>query len=479
MSDPLTSAFGSINPADITREHEPEGTVIFHVPHASRLIPPEVRTQITLDDHELAAELDEITDAATDFIADYSAHRSGVKPLILRNTWSRLVVDPERFPDDREELNAVGRGAVYTRTCSGKPMRAEDPERDEQLISRYYDPYARRLTELVDARLEEYGSALIVDMHSYPREASEYELHKAAPRPEICIGVDDHHTPTWLRDLAVEKFAEYGFTDVAINVPFAGAYIPLKHYRTDERVLGLMIEIRRDVYIDDQLQVTDRGVARLGKAIGAVVEGAVQHLNGRGGRQRQMSTNHHEERPKLPDGLTYCEICGEPKGIAIDESIELFEDETDEDRTLKVSCYCDAITCVECGQQTRHRPISDYYDVDTEKFVHVPHLAAKQPCRDCRRGPETKTSRFYYHSLDGVIGRKNDDGSFDSLMPDGTWRRNVPTMDEFVCAPVERSELNRVAAKINIDGDSVDFDAPPVDIVDPETDEIVPFTDSP
>lgn len=275
MSDPSTAAFGSINPADITREHEPEGYVIFHVPHASRLIPPEVRTQITLDDYELAAELDEITDTATDFIADYSAHRSEVKPLILRNTWSRLVVDPERFPDDREELNAVGRGAVYTRTCSGKTMRDDDPERDAQLIAEYYDPYARRLTELVDARLEAHGSALIIDMHSYPREASGYELHKESPRPEICIGADDLHTPAWLRDLAIEKFAEYGFTDIAINTPFAGAYVPLKHYGTDERVLGLMIEIRRDVYIDDQLQVTDRGVMLLGKAIGAIVAGVV------------------------------------------------------------------------------------------------------------------------------------------------------------------------------------------------------------
>lgn len=273
-SSPLL-AFGSINPADITSEHEPEGSVIFHVPHASRLIPPEVRIGIKLDDYELAAELDEITDKATDFIADYSAHRSGVKPLILRNVWSRLVVDPERFPDNREELNAVGRGAVYTRTCSGKEMRAEDAERDAQLIAEYYDPYARRLTELVDARLETTGSALIIDFHSYPREASDYELHTESPRPEICIGADEFHTPDWMRELAVEKFAAAGFADVAINTPFAGTFIPLKHYMTDRRVLGLMVEIRRDVYLDEQLQVMDRSVQRLGVAIGDLVAAAV------------------------------------------------------------------------------------------------------------------------------------------------------------------------------------------------------------
>lgn len=98
-----------------------------------------------------------------------------------------------------------------------------------------------------------------------------------------------------------------------------------------------------------------------------------------------MNVNHTDDRPALPAGLEYCEICGEPKGAAIDESIELFEDETDEDRLVKVRCYCDAITCTKCGRQTRHRPISGYYDVEDERFVHVPHFAAGQACRDCRR----------------------------------------------------------------------------------------------
>lgn len=278
MSRRTKAPYGTVNPADITMQHEPEGFVIFHVPHASRKIPPEVRAEITLTDDELTAELDEITDTATDFIADWSAFKSDVKPLIVSNIWSRLVVDPERFPDDREEMNAVGRGAVYTRTCSGGELRVEDPERDAKLIAEYFDPYASRLTDLVDERLEATGSALIIDIHSYPREPSGYELHKESPRPEICIGVDDHHTPDWMRDLAVEEFGAVGFTDIAINTPFAGAYIPLKHYRSDERVLGLMVEIRRDVYLDDELRATDDGVGRIAWAIGALVAGSVNAI---------------------------------------------------------------------------------------------------------------------------------------------------------------------------------------------------------
>lgn len=147
-----------------------------------------MRAGIALSDDELTAELDAITDTATDSIAERTAAALEVKPWQFINPWSRLVVDPERFPDEREELNAVGRGAVYTRACSGIVLREDDPGRRAALLKEYFDPYAFKLTELVDQRLEATGSAMIIDIHSYPREASAYELRGDALRPEICIG---------------------------------------------------------------------------------------------------------------------------------------------------------------------------------------------------------------------------------------------------------------------------------------------------
>lgn len=35
------------------------------------------------------------------------------------------------------------------------------------------------------------------------------------------------------------------------NAPFAGTYVPLKHYHHDARVSSVMLEIRRDVYMDE------------------------------------------------------------------------------------------------------------------------------------------------------------------------------------------------------------------------------------
>lgn len=55
----------------------PDSPVLLHVPHSSRVIPPDVRADILLGDAELAAELDHITDAHTAEIAATAAAQIG------------------------------------------------------------------------------------------------------------------------------------------------------------------------------------------------------------------------------------------------------------------------------------------------------------------------------------------------------------------------------------------------------------------
>jgi N-formylglutamate deformylase len=230
-----------------------ESRALLHVPHASTVIPPEVRAGLLLDDDELAAELDAMTDAHTDDLAVAAADAARIRPWSFVNGLSRLVVDPERFPDGREEMAAVGMGAVYTRTSDGRPLRTGD-HRD--LVTRWFEPYARAMSELVDERLAAVDRLTIVDVHSYPTRRLPYERGGPA-RPAVCLGVDDDHTPQWLVAAARAAFADCG--DVAVNTPFAGCYVPLKHYRVDRRVTALMVEVRRDT----PTAVVVTGMARL------------------------------------------------------------------------------------------------------------------------------------------------------------------------------------------------------------------------
>lgn len=98
-----------------------DSPVLLHVPHSSRTVPPEVRRGLLLDDAALARELDLLTDAHTAELAALATALAPHTPWRFVNGLSRLVVDPERFPDDREEMSAAGMGAVYTRTAHRAP----------------------------------------------------------------------------------------------------------------------------------------------------------------------------------------------------------------------------------------------------------------------------------------------------------------------------------------------------------------------
>ncbi|MFC3689805.1 N-formylglutamate amidohydrolase [Aquipuribacter hungaricus] len=253
----------------------PASAVVLHVPHASRAVPDGVRAGLLLDDDGLETELDRMTDTATDVLAGLAAGAAAVTPWRWVNPWSRLVVDPERFPDAREEMLAVGMGAVYARTSDGRPLRAPDPGRDEDLLARYFRPYADGLADLVDDRLAACGSAVLLDVHSYPRDALPYERHGDGPRPQVCLGADAVHTPGWLLDAARAAFGAHH--EVGLDSPFSGSYTPTRHHGHDRRVATVMVEVRRDVYLDDGLRPSD-GLDGLAAALADLVDAVATHL---------------------------------------------------------------------------------------------------------------------------------------------------------------------------------------------------------
>ena len=120
----------------------------------------------------------------------------------------------------------------------------------EHLLSKWYRPHHALLTGAVDKALNEFRRALVIDVHSFPSLPLPYETDLTAYRPEICIGSDGHHSPGEVVDEMSRSFELHGF-EVGINTPFAGAIVPAKHYKKDERVQAVMIEIRRDLYLDE------------------------------------------------------------------------------------------------------------------------------------------------------------------------------------------------------------------------------------
>jgi N-formylglutamate deformylase len=222
---------------------------VLHLPHAATLIPLDVREQFLLSDEGLAEEIRLMTDHLTDELFAVPEATA----MAVRFPVSRLVVDPERFEaDEQESMAARGMGVIYDRTCRQTPLRRPllEPER-QALLERWYRPHHRSLTGAVDTVLRTRNTCLIIDAHSFPSIPLPYEADQDADRPDICVGTDAFHTPPSLGNLAVTLCRDVGWT-VAVNRPFAGALVPMAHFRKDTRVRSVMIEVNRGLYLDEQ-----------------------------------------------------------------------------------------------------------------------------------------------------------------------------------------------------------------------------------
>ncbi|QGG97119.1 N-formylglutamate amidohydrolase [Actinomarinicola tropica] len=234
----------------MSRQFGDDPTVVLHVPHGGLRIPADVRSAIVLDDGQLEAELAAMTDRHTDHLAVSACERSATSTVVVANELSRLVVDPERFVDERESMAEIGMGRVYLATSTLDVLRHPDPQRDADLVRRYFEPYETAVARAVDVVLDANGHATILDIHSYPRDPLPYERDHGAERPGICLGTDGVHTPRSLLDAAREVFDGVP-GGVALDTPFAGTYVPGDHYGTNTAVRSLMVEIRRDLYMDE------------------------------------------------------------------------------------------------------------------------------------------------------------------------------------------------------------------------------------
>ena len=238
--------------------------VLFHIPHDSVEIPDECRELFVLGGDDLERELIRMTDLHTSglFAGGVAPEQAVLFPV------SRLLVDPERFPDDRDEpMAAQGQGAIYMAASDGRRLkRGLSSIERRYLMERWYFPHHERLLRAVHAALSRYGRALVVDCHSFSSSPLPLEPSQDPCRPQICIGTDPFHTPRTVAGRIVESFAGEGFS-VRLDDPFSGTLAPLFHWHHDGRVASVMIEVRRDLYEDE---ATGRRLASFRSVSGSV-----------------------------------------------------------------------------------------------------------------------------------------------------------------------------------------------------------------
>jgi N-formylglutamate amidohydrolase len=223
--------------------------IVLHIPHASTHIPATEKSLFIVSDEELQRELDLMTDHFTDWLlAPISVpdENKVVAPV------SRLLVDMERFENDEDEImSKAGMGAVYTHGSQRQLIKRDVSDKERaKLIEFWYRPHHLALENCIEQMLTQYDQAIMIDVHSYPSKPLPYELNSEQARPDICIGTCQFHTPNKLVQALISAFEKRGF-NVGVNTPFSGTLVPSKYWLQDQRVVSFMLEVRRDIYMDE------------------------------------------------------------------------------------------------------------------------------------------------------------------------------------------------------------------------------------
>ncbi len=115
-----------------------------------------------------------MTDWYTDELFACISQMGGVAIKFIN---SRLVVDPERFLDDKDEpMSSRGMRAIYFKTSKGRDLRRNLSEADRnKLTNGFYHPYHKAIEKEVDLMLKRFSKCLIIDCHSFSSKPLPHE----------------------------------------------------------------------------------------------------------------------------------------------------------------------------------------------------------------------------------------------------------------------------------------------------------------
>jgi N-formylglutamate deformylase len=253
---------------------EPSTPLVVSVPHAGLGTAGYEET--------LTPELEVRSDA--DLFVDrlYGIGEPDGPEVYLAAQLSRFVCDLNRDPDDvcpgavpehPTARDVDGRGFIWAVTTSGVPALSRPLSLSEwrgrtAIHAAYHDTLRRALAR---ARAR-FGYAILVDGHSMPSRGRSGHQDPGHARAAVVPG-DRQGTSCApaLTAFVTRHFTAQGF-DVRANDPYKGGYITAHHGRPAEGIHAIQIELRRDLYLDEERFVTvEPGLGRLRGVIAALL----------------------------------------------------------------------------------------------------------------------------------------------------------------------------------------------------------------
>ena len=234
--------------------------IILSSPHSGQIFPEEFLENTALSLNDLRSSEDcfvtEIVKSASD---------AGI-PLISMNI-ARTFIDVNRDKIEIDEsmyFNApenpnnngsrrcrVGLGVIHRivsqnkNIYDGKISYLEAMER----IKNVYDPYHKRLKQLVEKCQRKFGFCLLLDCHSMPSVIC-HIMNESKPLDFCLCTLFDESCPTQMSEYLSDSLKERGYR-VEFNRPYAGAFITFNYCQPRKNIYTLQLEINRSRYMDE------------------------------------------------------------------------------------------------------------------------------------------------------------------------------------------------------------------------------------
>lgn len=245
---------------DYIPARSPSSAIVFASPHSGRDYPQAFLKASILEPTVLRSSEDAYVDcflrAASDAgspvllgavpraYVDYNRAASELDPALISGVSAHGL-----NPRISSGLGVIPRVVAGGRTIyRGKITRAEAEFR----LREFWHPYHTKLEAMMREQRARFGRAILLDMHSMPRDSISMNRQHTSLRPDIVLGdrfgAAAHAS---ISDAVAAVFTRAGLR-VARNSPFAGAYITQRHGTPSNGQHAIQIEIDRGLYLDER-----------------------------------------------------------------------------------------------------------------------------------------------------------------------------------------------------------------------------------
>lgn len=243
---------------DLIRPPSWRAGVIFASPHSGCVYPDWFMAESRLDKLLLRSSEDAFVDRLVAPALDHGA-------VLMTARVPRCVVDLNRGPEELDPLVVSGAApkALNPRIMAGlgviprvvsqgraiydRPISLTEAERR---IADLWQPYHRALSALIDEAVARFGGAILIDMHSMPRDAL---VHLPRPRPDFVLGDRNGVSAAPRITAAVAEAVQAEGFRLRRNSPFSGAYIVATYGRPRSNVHVVQLEMDRSLYMNERL----------------------------------------------------------------------------------------------------------------------------------------------------------------------------------------------------------------------------------